>query len=174
LRKKWNPTAAGRLNRRRRPEGLCHRPEGLCQSIFRKKPAPGLDHKRVHSISPRRRASPPLCLRRAMGGNRFSVRKCDKRDKTRAHSVSLETECALVARPLVIDGHGDAGGSSSGSPWMHQAWHPTVRSIRSRRFAYREPISITPPAPIRSRRPSTPLTSAQCSQQKNVPSFSSP
>ena len=38
----------------------------------------------------------------------------------------------------------------------------------------REPISITPPAPIRSRRPITPFTSAQCSQQKKVLSFSSP
>jgi hypothetical protein len=29
-------------------------------------------------------------------------------------------------------------------------------------------------APTRSRKPVTPATSAQCSQQKNVPSFSSP
>src|SRR5712691_827858 len=29
-------------------------------------------------------------------GDRFSVRKCDKRKKARAHSVSIETECALV------------------------------------------------------------------------------
>src|SRR5216684_381126 len=38
-------------------------------------------------------------------GNRFSVRKCD-RSKNRAHSVSIETECALarispaIRRPL--------------------------------------------------------------------------
>src|SRR5216683_5407120 len=30
------------------------------------------------------------------GGNRFSVRKCDHPKRARAHSVSIETECALA------------------------------------------------------------------------------
>jgi hypothetical protein len=38
----------------------------------------------------------------------------------------------------------------------------STMTVRSKAFAYaREPISITPPAPIRSRRPITPLTSAR-------------
>jgi hypothetical protein len=71
-----------------------------------------------------------------------------------------------------LSGHGShplkaqlASGSSFFNGWRStpgKRKRLSTMTVRSKAFAYaREPISITPPAPIRSRRPITPLTSAR-------------